>query len=205
MPKGADNETLIIDAARMLFLGDGHATTSMDAVARAAGVSKATVYAHFASKDDLFIAVVEREGEAPMIALRSSGAGDTARALRQFGRDAAALLLSPSTIGFQRVVASEVNRSPAVGRLFYANGPDRLIGQLAAFLRLAMRRGDLRTAPPRLAAVQFLAIIVGDLQLRALMGVADEPEPIKRQKVIASGIDAFLRAYAPAATGSGSR
>ena len=197
MPKGADNETLIIDAARTLFLRDGHAATSMDAIARAAGVSKATVYAHFASKDDLFVALVEREGVAPTIALRGSSDADTADVLRRFGRDAAELLLSPSTIGFQRVVASEVNRSPAVGRLFYANGPDRLIGQLTAFLRQAMRRGDLRTAPPRLAAVQFLAVIVGDLQLRALMGVSDEPEPIKRDKVITSGIDMFLRAYAP--------
>ena len=45
----------IIDAAGDLFLGMGYGTTSVDAIAAKAGVSKRTVYAHFDSKEALFI------------------------------------------------------------------------------------------------------------------------------------------------------
>src|SRR6185312_14690775 len=49
---------LILEAARALFLEVGYGATSVDAIARAAGVSKATLYGHFPSKEALFEAVV---------------------------------------------------------------------------------------------------------------------------------------------------
>ena len=51
----------ILAAAKAAFLRDGFEPTSMDVVAREAGVSKATLYAHFASKDRLFASVVSAE------------------------------------------------------------------------------------------------------------------------------------------------
>src|ERR1700678_3279294 len=48
----------VIDAATELFLAKGYGAVSMDAVARAADVSKATLYAHFASKDALFATII---------------------------------------------------------------------------------------------------------------------------------------------------
>lgn len=50
----------VLDAAQASFLELGYAQTRMDLVAERAGVSKATVYAHFASKEDLFSAVIYR-------------------------------------------------------------------------------------------------------------------------------------------------
>jgi TetR/AcrR family transcriptional regulator, mexJK operon transcriptional repressor len=81
-----------------------------------------------------------------------------------------------------------------VGRLFYANGPDRLIGRLAGYLSLAMKRGELRKANPRIAAAQFLAVIVGDLQLRLAMGL-DPPSRAEQRSVVTAGVEMFLRAY----------
>jgi TetR/AcrR family transcriptional regulator, mexJK operon transcriptional repressor len=196
MPKGADNTTLILGAAREQFLEHGYGATTMDAVALAAGVSKATVYSHFGSKGDLFAAVVEREGEQQTVGLQSPPGTDTFEVLRAFGREAADLLLSDSVVAFQRIVASEATRTPNVGRLFYVNGPQRLIEGLATFLRGAMERGDLRAATPRVAAAQFLAIIVGDLQLRALMGLS-AVDANEREEIVASGVEMFLRGYTP--------
>lgn len=48
----------ILAAAADLLLANGYGGTSMDAVAAKAGVSKTTVYAHFADKDELFHAVL---------------------------------------------------------------------------------------------------------------------------------------------------
>ena len=169
----------------------------MDIVAQTAGVSKATVYAQFGSKAQLFAAMVEREGEQQNLALNSLPDGATADVLQSFARLAAEFLLSPAVVAMQRVVTSEATRNPGIGALFFSNGPEQLIDTLAAYLDRAMRRGERRTAPPRLAAAQFLAIIVADLQLRALIGVSGQLASRQRNRVAASGVDVFLRGYAP--------
>jgi TetR/AcrR family transcriptional regulator, mexJK operon transcriptional repressor len=196
MPKGMDNSTLILDAARREFLERGYGDTSMDVVAQAAGVSKATVYALFTSKDRLFAAVIEREGDCQTAAIDATDGAEVAVVLGRFAFDAAALLLSPSNTAMSRTVSSEAVRDPEVGQLFYANGPDRLIGRLAAFLAQAMKRGELREADARLAAAQFLAVIVGDLQLKLAMGLPS-PSPAEQRKVIKAGVEMFARAYQP--------
>ena len=56
--RSAGKTDAILSSARELFLSDGYARTSMDAIAARAGVSKQTVYSHFADKDTLFAAVV---------------------------------------------------------------------------------------------------------------------------------------------------
>src|ERR1700760_1757113 len=55
-PQGKVGQILM--AARELFLNGGYGSTSMDAVAKHAGVSKSTLYAHFENKEQLFGAVV---------------------------------------------------------------------------------------------------------------------------------------------------
>jgi TetR/AcrR family transcriptional repressor of mexJK operon len=196
MPKGMDNSTLILDAARDAFLDSGYSLTSMDVVAQAAGVSKATVYAQFTSKDRLFAAVIERQGERQTAPIEATTDQTVVQMLRQFAFDAAALLLSPTNTAMSRVVSSEAVRSPEVGRLFYANGPDRLIGRLAGYLAQAMKRGELRKANSRVAAAQFLAVIVGDLQLRSAMGLPPASRAEQRN-VVTAGVEMFLRAYQP--------
>jgi TetR/AcrR family transcriptional regulator, mexJK operon transcriptional repressor len=196
MPKGMDNSTLILDAARDVFLERGYSETSMDVVAQAAGVSKATVYALFTSKDRVFAAVIEREGDRQTAAIDAEEGSVVADVLKRFALDAAALLLSPSNTAMSRTVSSEAVRYPEVGRLFYANGPDRLIRRLAGYLGLAMKRGELRKANARLAAAQFLAVIVGDLQLRLAMGLPS-PSATEQRKVVTAGVETFIRAYQP--------
>ena len=57
-PKDLAKRQAILDAAKILFLSNGYASTSMDAVAAEAGVSKLTVYSHFNDKETLFSAAV---------------------------------------------------------------------------------------------------------------------------------------------------
>lgn len=195
MPRGADNETLILDAARALFLRDGYAATSTDAVAREAGVSKATLYARFRSKDELFVAVVTREGAELVLSLDRTPERDIASDLRDVAVAASALLLSPAVLGMHRLVASDLDRS-SIADAFYRSGPGDLNRRLARMLQDAMERGELRSADPHLAATQFLGVIVGDLQLQALLGVGVPSSRVSKATAIA-GAEMFLRAYAP--------
>ena len=57
-PRALAKRQQITDAARALFLAQGYARTSMDAITAEAGVSKQTLYAYFDSKDDLLKAIV---------------------------------------------------------------------------------------------------------------------------------------------------
>ena len=196
MPKGADNASLILEAARRLFLDRGFAATSMDAVAKQAGVSKATVYALFESKDALFADMVASEGDAQTSALFDDVDGHATGVLLRFGHDAADLLLREEVLAIQRIVATEARRSPAIGQLYYASGPEQLVLDLANYLEGAMKRGELRTAPARVAAAQFLQIIVGDLQFRSIIGVAGAATVDERAMYVESGVAVFLRAYA---------
>src|SRR5687768_18325929 len=75
---------LVLDAAYNLFLENGFEGTSMDAIAAAAGVSKPVVYDCFASKDELFTAMLDREEERILVetgeALGTTGAPENPEA-----------------------------------------------------------------------------------------------------------------------------
>jgi len=69
---------LVLDAARGLFLEHGYEGTSMEAVARAAGVTKPVVYACFAGKEELFEALLESEEARVLETIQASLPADAA-------------------------------------------------------------------------------------------------------------------------------
>ncbi|ORA20997.1 TetR/AcrR family transcriptional regulator [Mycobacterium arosiense] len=79
----------ILDAASKVFAAEGFAGATIDAIGQAAGFTKGAVYSNFESKDELFLALLDREfelrGEQIATALDSSG-GDTDAAARELSR-----------------------------------------------------------------------------------------------------------------------
>ena len=133
----------ILAAAKRMFLESGFGAVSMDALARAAGVSKATVYAHFAGKEELFGAVIGRECER---FLASFSAGeldpfDVRASLTVLGRRFLELVLSPDGIALHRIILAEVIRFPMLGDVFWRAGPERQRVQIEAFLQEAAASG----------------------------------------------------------------
>ena len=185
----------ILASARTLFIENGFGATSMEAVAQHAKVGKATVYAHYSSKDELFAAVIAAEGAVNSLDLNSDPAAPPTTVLRRFGKQAMALLLSTSNIAVRRMISAEATRIPELGRLYFESGPSALIEGLAAYLEQIMEKGEMRREDARFAAAQFLGMIVGDLQLRAMLGVKDSGSEAQRKAVLESGLAAFFRAY----------
>src|SRR5215467_15231672 len=102
----------ILAAAKRTFLASGFGAVSMDTIAREAGVSKATVYAHFAHKEELFGAVIDRECES-YFARFSAGEldpRDVRTSLTVLGRRFLELLLSSDGIALYRIILGEVTR-----------------------------------------------------------------------------------------------
>ncbi len=197
---------LILAAASCLFREHGYGATTMDAVAREADVSKATLYVYFSGKRELFAAVIAEEGDRNSRALiaGTSGHEEMRAKLLRFGRAILDLLLAPETIGAYRMVTAEAHRFPELGRVFYENGPARLLARLEEFFAEATLQGKLAVENPREAAEQFIGLVRGDLMLRALLAIDDKISDARQNQVVRSGVDAFYRAYKPQSDAPGS-
>jgi TetR/AcrR family transcriptional repressor of mexJK operon len=168
----------ILAAAQRTFLASGFGAASMDAIARDAGASKATVYAYFASKEELFGAVVARETEryAEGFTAGDLDPRDVEASLRVIADRFLRLLLSPDVIAINRIIIGEVSRFPVLAEVFWQAGPERVRLQVEGFLRRAAETGALEFADLRLAAGQFASLVRGEIHLRTLLGlgVADD-------------------------------
>ncbi len=190
--------TQILRTAGLLFLEHGYGATSMDAVARTAGVSKATLYAHFTSKADLFSAIVGAEcaRAVPMVTCQGLGGLPVAEGLFRIGRTLLDLLLSPQALGVYRVVIAESPRFPELGRAFYRAGPSRTLDALAAYLDDVHRRGELSVPDPMVAAELFWGMVRSHAHLRCLLLVDDSPDSAHRDGHVRTVVTVFMRGFA---------
>jgi len=195
-PLNSKAESILAGAERA-FLAAGFGAVSMDTIAREAGVSKATVYAHFAGKEELFGAVIDRECER-YFARFSPGEldpRDVRASLTVLGRRFLELLLSPDGIALYRIILAEVTRFPRLGEVFWQAGPERQRLQIEAFLRSAIAAGTLALTDTRLAAEQFVALIRGDVQLRHLLRLDAGADQRGIGDAVDGAVATFLRAF----------
>jgi AcrR family transcriptional regulator len=110
----------ILDGARNVFLNLGFDGASMGEIARAAGVSKGTLYVYFADKNRLFEAIVEQEMlDQQKVAFNFDSERDVATTLREFGQAYIELLCRPGGGSAIRTVMAIAERMPDVGRRYY--------------------------------------------------------------------------------------
>ena len=199
-PLNSKAESILAGAERA-FLAAGFGAVSMDTIAREAGVSKATVYAHFAGKEELFGAVIERECEAlnsryfARFSPDELNPCDVPASLAILGRRFLELLLSPDGIALYRIILAEVTRFPRLGEVFWQAGPERQRLQIEAFLRSAIAAGTLALTDTRLAAEQFVALIRGDVQLRHLLRLDAGADQRGIGDAVDGAVATFLRAF----------
>jgi TetR/AcrR family transcriptional repressor of mexJK operon len=155
-PKSLQNvhqkQSTIVQAALDLFLMQGYAETSMDAVANEAGVTKQTVYRYYSSKEELFTAVMEkiRADEPPPYTF---GDADLDTELNNFGRDLLAFHLTPAALGVYKMMLSEGGRESLL-KPFMKAGPNRVMKPLMEFLQKRFpQREDVAFYAQMLAAL----------------------------------------------------
>lgn len=195
----------ILAAAKRAFLAGGFGAVSMDAIAREAAVSKATVYAHFGSKEELFGAVIGRECEQRFAGLSAGelDPGDIRASLTELGGRFLQLLLSPDALALHRIILGEVTRFPVLGKVFWRAGPERNLLQIQAFLESAAAAGAVSLPEPRLAAEQFVGLVRGEFQLRQLLQLEPEARQDQIHAAAANAVDTFIHAFGRRATVAG--
>jgi AcrR family transcriptional regulator len=186
----------IIDGARKVFMDLGFDGASMGEIARAAGVSKGTLYVYFADKSGLFEAIVEEETlEQGKLTFNFDPERDVTTTLMEFGQAYIQLLCRPGGGSATRTVMAIAERMPEVGRNFYNNVIAVTIARLAGYLEARAGLGDLVIEDIPLASTQFMQMCQASLFMPYIFQAAPTPSPERVREVIASATRMFLSAY----------
>lgn len=187
----------ILKAAEEVFFGGDPRRLSIEAIARCAGVSKATVYAQFGSLDTLLRAVIQEHREYMLRTLeRFPTTGLNLRAsLVAFGDRLVDFLTSPRSIALHRMLATEFHGRQRLSRLIFLEGPAALRERLAEILRAGEKEGMLRLHEPSTAAEQLLGMWQGIVLSGLVMGGCSRPGRQERRQRVRAAVEAWLRAY----------
>lgn len=187
----------IVDAARQSFLEDGYAGTSMSALLKTLGGSKATLWGYFRSKEELFAAVIEDISGSFRAGLETAltSGGELAPVLRQFCRSFIDKVESGPALATWRLVAAESGRFPEVGHIFYERAAKQTETMLATFFATQIAAGNLRDDDAREMARMLVSLCVGR-QTRLLWGV-ETSTPSRAEQDADRYVRLFLHAFAP--------
>lgn len=187
----------VLEGARDVFLAEGFEGANVDDIARAAGVSKATLYSYFPDKRLLFMEVARAEclnqAEAAMKLVRPDLPPHDQ--LLGGARQIVEFFNSPMSLSIFRMCVAESERFPEMAREFYRNGPLMARNLLADYLKCATEQGVLKVDNPELAAEQFAELCKAGIFMRRVFGVAEEQSPEWCEEVAQSAVEMFMARY----------
>jgi AcrR family transcriptional regulator len=191
----------ILDGARRVFLSAGFDGASMGEIAKAAGVSKGTLYVYFDSKEALFEALTleEKAGLAEALFWLDETDPDVRSAMRRLGASFLDAMLKPDHISSIRMVIGATDKFPRFGQAFYEAGPRTGARRIKAYLDAQVAAGRLRIDDTEIAAEQFLGLCSVTLFRRALFGVQADLGTAAIEREVDAALRVFFAAYGPAA------
>jgi len=169
-----DDETrrIIYEAARHEFAGNGFAATSIETVARRAGVSTKTLYRLIPNKAALFEGMVSDRIDrfVSEVNLRAADHADIEQALAAALVACAELALDEETIALQRMLLQEAGKFSDIAGMFYKNAIQRTVVALADWLRVQQKRGLIALDDVDEAAGMLLGMVTSAPRRAALFG-----------------------------------
>ncbi len=187
----------VLTGARDIFMRDGFEGASVDDIARAAGVSKATLYSYFPDKRLLFTEVARiecnRQADAALGGIPEGA--PVAVVLHEAAHRIVRFFLSDFGQQVFRICVAESYRFPDLGRRFYESGPAMMRDRMTVLLSPYIEAGDLQIEDMALAAYQFGELCKSDLFVRSLCGVAGEITDADIDRVVTGAVEMFLARY----------
>jgi len=187
----------VLEGARQVFMVDGFEGASVDDIARAAQVSKATLYSYVPDKRLLFMEVAklecQRQADAAIASMQMAGPASDVL----FGAASHMVRFFLSDFGRQtyRIAVAESERFPEVGRAFYNSGPTIARAALIAYLEDRITAGELQIDDVSFAADQFIELCKASLHTKTMMGVKTEFSCAEIDRVIRGAVEMFLARY----------
>ena len=175
----------------------GFDAASMNDIARAAGVSKGTLYAYFDSKVALFEALIreERVHQPERSIVFPTDEPDPAKALAIYGRLLVEKITRTDKLEQARIVAFAAAKFPRLGRAFYEAGPLYGAVKLKERLDAFVAAGTLQIDDTTIAARQFIDLCLGDVLKRLLFRVVETVEQDEIDALVGQAVAMFMRVY----------
>lgn len=187
----------VVQGAATIFLRDGYAGTSVDDIAVAAKVSKATLYSYFPNKTLMFEEAMRTEVARLDFTLDIDAAIGPDRGVQQLASRIAAWLVDPSQVRLYRVHVAEAARFADLSRSFHDTLERMLRDRIRPYLDRWAAAGLLSINDTDKAAEQLVALAGAGLQEAVLLGQAQAATAPAVQATATQAAALFLRAYAP--------
>ncbi len=196
-PRGPERRSQLVTVAEAVFLEHGFTNSTMQLIASLAGASKETLYRHFANKETLFAEVVSRK--AAQISGPESGfvgKGAPEEVLFNLGLNLVERMVERETPALLRLAIAEMSRNPGLGAILYENGPRTTQNRLAAYLRDATGRGELRCEDSELAAKLFLGAVTANYRIKSLLNPAKrKPGDAELRRHVKAAVAMFISCF----------
>jgi AcrR family transcriptional regulator len=200
-PRARAKRDQILAGARRVFLRDGFAAASTDAIAAEAKVSKRTLYVYYASKEELFAGVMrDLTIENPQTRALESieemlpGSEDELRRdLLELARKIVATMMQPDYLALLRTTIADTHRFPQLGGLFRASVPERAMRSFAVFIEKGRERG---VVGPDVGGDAAARMFVGPLLTYAVLNglFAEGPPRPPAQEKIEEIVELYMKA-----------
>jgi TetR/AcrR family transcriptional repressor of mexJK operon len=187
--RSARKNAAIVAAARRVFLARGYADASMDEVAKAAAVSKQTVYKHFSAKKALFEHVMRATSEPMHAAIHEAIGGTGELDLQAYGEALLAQVVAPDVVRLRHIILAEADRFPDLAAAWHAQGPAKTIDDLAG------RLGGWNLPDPHSAAEQLMWLLIADPLMRSMFVPGATLTAAERTARVRAAISTFRAAY----------
>lgn len=198
-PKDMAKRHLILEAAKTLFLSKGFASTSMDAVAGLAGVSKLTVYSHYTDKETLFSAAIlaKCSEQLPELFFELPVGASIETTLLNIGKGFYTLINSEESLNLHRLMMTLGSQDPKLSQIFFEAGPERVALEMERLLSRIHQTGELQIEKPLNAAEHFFCLIKGAPNFRRLYGYGEPLSAEAGEAHVQDVVSLFMRAYRP--------
>ncbi len=188
-------EKRILKAALAVFSQAGYSGTTMDAVAKASGLSKPTLYQYFDSKAQLFSAMMLARRNNMLLSFESPSANAMVQQLHTFAWRYGETVMRPDFLSLARLIIGEAQRFPEIGRAYQGSGPDQVLRGMMAYLNDQRRLDRLAFDDAELAAQDLWGLILSAPRNQALHEPDNIPGRATLARYINNGLRVFLRAY----------
>jgi AcrR family transcriptional regulator len=181
---GHERRRLIVEAAAALFSRQGFNGTTTREVAKAAGVSEATIFKHFATKEELYRAIIEAKAQTQQLLGAVGplvGGGNEADLLKVLAREMITRTLADPTL--MRLLLFSALEGHALSELFFRRRMQAVDEFLSEYIAQRIAAGTIRWVDPAQAAWNFIGMVVQYLLLRELFQQKAPPHITVEQAV----------------------
>jgi len=185
----------IMAAAAKVFARQGLHGSSLDQVAREAGITKGTIYLYYRSKEDLFLATLREKSAQAFMALGTAGGAEGRGGFRgrlaSFVAEAYRAMGSPECLPIIQMVLAEAGRYPETAELFFREIILKNNRRVAAALEEGMAAGELRPVDPLVAARTLIGMLLVFVLSQKILG-GERVLPLSDRRVVDTVTSIFL-------------